>query len=52
MARFASGDDQPREAMSWIGRWQTRRVSGVGRRQSRDRRRVRGDCGGTAPKIS
>jgi hypothetical protein len=27
MARFASGDDQPREAMSWIGRWQTRKGS-------------------------
>jgi hypothetical protein len=33
MARFASGDDQPREAMSWIGRWQTRKASATpGRR--------------------
>ena len=27
MTRFASGDDQPREAMSRIGRWQTRKGS-------------------------
>ena len=39
MARFASGDDQPREAMSWIGRWQTRKASAKpGRRLKADAR--------------
>jgi len=38
MARFASGDDQPREAMSWIGRWQTRKASPKPGRRSKARR--------------
>ena len=32
MARFASADDQPREAMSWIGRWQTESIGETGQR--------------------
>jgi len=38
MARFASGDDQPREAMSWIGRWQTRKASAKPDRRLKGRR--------------
>ena len=38
MARFASGDDQPREAMSWIGRWQTRKGSPKPDRRLKGRR--------------